>query len=121
MLVNEEEEKYYSTLDDLCELCHDDARRSGFWDMEANPGERNPSEMIALMHSELSEMLEVIRKPEPRMSEKDDRMTEEEEEAADLFIRLADYCGGRGLILGQAVRLKRAYNASRPYKHNKQF
>lgn len=66
---------------------------------------------IALIHSEGSEMLEGLRK-----NVMDDHLpnrTMEEVEAADLFIRLLDYCGKRQLDIGGAIREKLAYNQRR--------
>lgn len=73
--------------------------------------DRNRGEMIALMHSELSEMMEGERKslmddhlPHRRMAEV---------ELADLIIRALDYAGGFGYDLGGAFEEKLAYNAQR--------
>lgn len=66
---------------------------------------------IALIHSEVSEMLEGMRK-----NTFDDHLPHrlmEEVEAADILIRLLDYCGWRGLDIGNAVAEKLAYNAQR--------
>lgn len=71
----------------------------------------HPSEKIALMHSELSEMLEGVRK-----DTFDDHIPSrktEEVEAADLFIRLMDYVGWRGLDLAGALKAKMKYNTTR--------
>lgn len=73
--------------------------------------ERNKGEMIALMHSELSEMLEGVRK-----SKMDDHLphrTSEEVEAADLLIRLFDYAGAYNLDLEGAFKEKMEYNQTR--------
>jgi NTP pyrophosphatase (non-canonical NTP hydrolase) len=73
--------------------------------------QRNKGEMIALMHSELSEMLEAVRK-----DSLDDKLTHrrgEEVELADLLIRALDYAGAYGLDLDGAIREKRAFNATR--------
>jgi NTP pyrophosphatase (non-canonical NTP hydrolase) len=72
---------------------------------------------IALMHSELSEMLEGIRKPGP--DSHCPQFTQEEIELADVFIRGADYAEARGLRLAEAILAKMHFNASRPHKHGK--
>jgi hypothetical protein len=72
---------------------------------------------IALIHSELSEMVEGIRK-----DAQDDKLPHrkmEEVELADTLIRMEDYAGTYGLDLGGARDEKEAYNSGRPYKHNK--
>lgn len=74
--------------------------------------DRNKGEMIALMHSELSEMMEGERKnlmddhlPNRKMAEV---------ELADLIIRALDYAGGFNMDLGGAFEEKMEYNANRP-------
>jgi hypothetical protein len=72
---------------------------------------------IALIHSELSEMVEGIRK-----DASDDKLPHrkmEEVELADTLIRMEDYAGTYGLDLGGARDEKEAYNAGREYKHGK--
>ena len=72
---------------------------------------RNVGEMIALMHSELSEALEGHRK-----SLESDHLpgfSMLEEEMADLLIRMLDFCGALGLELGEAFVEKMAFNATR--------
>jgi NTP pyrophosphatase (non-canonical NTP hydrolase) len=101
-------------LTELRDAVHRAALNAG-WYKSVHTGralERNPGEMIALMHSELSEMLEAVRKGNPT----DDHLPEfsaEEVEAADLMIRLLDYCGYRGLNIGPALVYKLAYNKVR--------
>ena len=92
----------------LTTRCHDTAIRKGFWDHPRNDGE-----MIALMHSELSEALEAMRS----LKGKDSVI----EELADVLIRIFDFCGGRNLDLGDALLKKMQYNTTRPYKHGKEF
>ncbi len=77
------------------------------------------TEKICLMHTELSEALEGVRKD--LKSDKIPEFSSEEEEMADVFIRLMDYAGGFKLRLGQAILAKLAYNESRAYKHGKNF
>lgn len=75
------------------------------------PIQRNVGELIALIHSEVSEMLEGARKGLPDDHLPHRRM--EEVEAADILIRLMDYCGYRKLDIAGAVREKMAYNRTR--------
>lgn len=42
-------------------------------------------------------------------------------ELADAVIRIMDYAVIRGIDLATAIEQKMAYNASRPYKHGRQF
>ena len=104
-----------NVLDALAQEVHDNARRKGFWD-----GQRNDGEMIALVHSELSELLEALRDGDPK-SEKIAGFSAAEEEAADVVIRMLDLCAGRGWRLGEAVVAKMRYNAGRRYKHGRRF
>jgi hypothetical protein len=88
------------------------ANRQWWVDPEtAEPIDRNKGEMIALMHSELSETLEGVRKGLP-----DDHLphrSAEEVELVDTLIRIFDYAGGFGLDLQGAYEEKMAYNARR--------
>lgn len=99
-----------SDLNNLTKLCHD-LNKVWWHDLEGQPIDRNVGEMIALCHSELSEMLEAHRKG--LMDEKLPHRKGIEVEGADLFIRLADLFGGLGLDLGGAVREKLIYNMNR--------
>lgn len=71
-----------------------------------------PSEKLALMHSEVSEMLDALR---------DGDMEHEAEEACDLAIRLLDYAGWRGIDLEAGIEKKMATNRERPYLHGRVF
>ncbi len=75
------------------------------------PLQRNKGEMIALMHSELSEALEAIRKD--LMDDKLPHRPGVEVELADLIIRVADFAGKFKLDLGGAVIEKMRFNAVR--------
>lgn len=98
------------------------ANKKGFWDFGI-PGllPDNPlvkSTKVMLVVTELSELVEGIRKPvESQLSD----FTNEEEEIADAIIRLLDYSGQYNLRVGQAILAKMAFNEGRSYKHNKQF
>jgi hypothetical protein len=74
----------------------------------------NPREagtMIALIHSEISEALEGVRK-----DLMDDHLTDRkmvEVEMADAIIRIMDFCGKYNLDIGGAIVEKLIYNTKR--------
>lgn len=73
--------------------------------------ERNRGELIALIHSEASELLEHERK-----STMDDHLPHRrggEVECADIVIRTLDYAAGFGYDIGGALIEKLAYNTKR--------
>lgn len=98
-------------INHLARITHEANER--WWrDLETDePLDRSVPEMIALMHSELSEMLEADRKD--LMDDKIPTRKGLEVEAADLLIRLLDFCGGMGLDIGGAYVEKMDYNANR--------
>jgi hypothetical protein len=104
-------EKRDYNLNQYASLCHDDNIK--WWrDIKTGePLERNKGELIALMHSELSEALEGVRKN--LQDEKLPHRKAEEVELADALIRIFDYAGAYGLDLDGAFWEKRAYNAKR--------
>lgn len=98
-------------LNTLAKECH--ATNQHWWHDQVTGErlERNKGEMIALMHSELSEMMEGERKD--LMDSHLPHRKSAEVEMADLFIRAFDYAGAYGFDLDGAVAEKRAYNATR--------
>lgn len=95
-------------INELIEDCYLVAKEKGWWDKE-----RSDAEIIALMHSELSEALEAMR----NHGTKDDIA----EELADCCIRIFDYCGAKQIDLYAALVKKIEYNKTRPYRHGKKF
>ena len=74
---------------------------------------------LMLIISEIAELMEGLRLPteEPLNG----IFTNEEEEAADIMIRLLDYCGRYKLRIVEALVAKMAKNENRPYMHGKGF
>lgn len=75
------------------------------------PLNRNKAELLCLIHSEISECLEGVRKELPDAHLPHRSM--EEVELADALIRIFDYAAGYGLDLQGAYLEKMAYNATR--------
>ena len=126
------------TINQYVKEAHQNAISKGWWEEDRSFGE-----LIALMHSELSEALEDYRngyKPTESYYEyKNVHFTEREKEnalnqyfwvndaefklcgipseLADVVIRIFDTCGRYGIDLEKAIAEKMAYNATRPHKH----
>lgn len=96
------------TIKQLIRESHNVAKSKGWWDAE-----RNNAELIALMHSELSEALEAMR-----IDVSDGAVAEE---LADCCIRIFDFCGARNIDLQSAIIKKIEHNKGRPYRHGKKF
>ena len=101
----------------LAAALHADNIARGFWPADE---ERNNGELIALMHSELSEALEALRHGNPP-SDHIAEFSGVEEELADCIIRIMDMSAARGYRVAEAIIAKVEFNRSRPYKHGKQF
>lgn len=104
------------TLNDYAIESHFDNKK--WWEnMETGePLHRNKGELIALIHSELSECLEGERKD--LMDDKIPSRKMAEVELADTLIRIFDYAGAFGYDLEGAYQDKRAFNKIREdHKH----
>lgn len=101
-------------LNHLAKVIQGDNTDRGFWD-----GDRNFGELIALVHSELSEALEAHRKD--LMDTHLPHRKGIEVELADALIRILDISAGLKLDIGGATMEKLAFNRTRPYKHGKKY
>ncbi len=122
-----DEIEFVRCLDEMTRECYENSKAHGFWEGVANDNE--PTK-IALMHSELSELLEAFRKGDPpcekpitiqvKISDsqvENRRITSREEEVADLMIRLLDFCGRHEIPLATVVLAKHEYNKKRSFRH----
>lgn len=99
------------TINALCAEVHE---ANAKWWVDLYTGEplkRNVGELLALVHSEVSEALEGHRK-----GLQDDKLSHRtmfEVELADVIIRVFDIAAGFGLDLGGAYEEKMAFNSVR--------
>lgn len=120
-------------INKLAQEIHENAKSKGFYD-----GEKNIGEMLALIHSEVSEALEADRKdrycnvsiytlnqiidsdnfPEYYEHAVKGRF---EEEMADIVIRVMDLCAFKNIDLENHIKAKMKINSLREYKHGKKY
>ena len=100
-------------INEFSKVIHEDNVKAGWWtDLETGKKkDRNIGELLCLVHSEISEAMEGVRKNLP-----DDKLPHRsmfEVELADTLIRIFDIAGAYDLDLGGAIEEKRAFNKSR--------
>ena len=104
------------SIAEWCTKVHNCACAHGWWDKE-----RKFPEIIALLHSEVTEAFELYRKGHPTYGIGYNVRSNKPEgiaiELADVVIRVMDYCARRGIDLEAAIEAKHTYNLTRPYRH----
>lgn len=102
-----------NNLTPLSVIAHATATKSGFWEHKPNA-----YESIALIHSEVSELLEALRDGNPP-AKHIPQHSSAEEECADIIIRVLDLAGANNWSIGEALQDKMEYNKTRPHKHGR--
>lgn len=102
-------------INEVAKQIHENAVDHGWWDEE-----RGFPEVLALIHSEVSEALEEYRNgrlPTEVYAGNNGKLEGIPIELADVIIRVLDYCGYAEIDIDTAISQKHEYNKSRPYRH----
>lgn len=120
-------------INKLSQEVYQNAKNKGF-----HEGEKNIGEMLALIHSEVSEALEADRKDRyintsiksvvGWINDEDfinsfESNTKDtfEDELADVMIRVMDLAAMKGIDLESHIHAKMRYNSTREHKHGKKY
>ncbi len=105
-------------IENMVKRSFDQSVKSGWHDEPRTFGD-----LIALIHSEVSEALEAFRENDPGRIWYDCQEGKEPKpegvpiELADIVIRIGDLCGRYNIDLASAIETKMAYNATRSHRH----
>ena len=128
-MTPEQQHHIRASLNLMSSLAYNNAKEKGFHDIDeqCRPVD-NYARWTVNLHGEVSELWEAARKDQlTELCDKAEKMADvtgdaltcEEEELADIIIRVLDTAKARNVDIGRAVILKHLYNASRPHMHGK--
>lgn len=109
------------TVNELATKCHEDAKSLGWYD---DGKTKSDLESLMMVVSELSEAVEELRMPEPKVMYEGDNGKPEGYgvEFADAIIRLLDLCAYKNIDIEGIMLTKLKFNLTRGYRHgNKEF
>ncbi|MCE5224888.1 MAG: hypothetical protein LLG05_03420 [Porphyromonadaceae bacterium] len=104
-------ENFIDAFNGVAKNVNEIAVSKGWWECD-----RNEAELICLMHSELSEAIEGLRRGNPS-SERIPEFSAVEEEIADVIIRIMDYAVTKKYRVAEALIAKVEFNQGREYRH----
>lgn len=109
------------TINDLQSEAFANSQAHGFWPTLSPERPREAEAMIpeklCLIHSEVSEALEAYRDGALSLGYEGKKPVGFLSELADVMIRVADLAGALDLDLENMIKIKMAYNRTRPHRH----
>lgn len=115
---------FVSIVNDVAKHVCEVSRSHGFWRTPASEEDNQAqlAQKVALIHSEVSEFLELLRHNAVYIPDKHCLdQSAGAVELADVVIRVFDLAHSLGLDIGGAIEAKVKYNESRPFKHGKAY
>lgn len=126
-MTSSENTHFIALLGELAREAHANSRNKGFWQLhdviQQHPTHAKELKRLwdmsrhDLMHTELSEATEGVRKDlmDDHLPHRSMRVAE----FADTIIRILDACGAENLPLAEVILEKIQYNSGRPFLHGK--